>query len=332
MTLERHWQRVTPLSVLLYPASLVFRLITAARRCAYRIGLLKRERVGVPVVVVGNISVGGTGKTPLVLWLCAFLAQHGMRPGIVSRGYASGETDPREVAATSDPLRFGDEPVLLAQRSNCPVWVGVDRVNAARALRAAHPDCDVIVSDDGLQHYRLHRDVELAVVDGERGLGNGLMLPAGPLREPPSRLRSVDALVVNGPLHEIYPARNVFRMRVHGRAFHNVLNPDHVVGPEHFQRRRVLAVAGIGHPPRFFAHLSALGLMFEACAFPDHHPYVRDDIAPRGADAVVMTEKDAVKCSAFASEVHWALRVDAAPDPALGELVLRKLRGGKREA
>ena len=141
-----------------------------------------------PVIVVGNITVGGTGKTPLVLWLAAFLAQHGMRPGIVSRGYGSDAAQPRPVTPTPIPARFGDEPVLLAQRSGCPVWIGADRVAAARALLAAHRDCDVIVSDDGLQHYRLARDVEIAVIDGARGLGNGLMLPAGPLREPASRV------------------------------------------------------------------------------------------------------------------------------------------------
>jgi tetraacyldisaccharide 4'-kinase len=278
--------------------------------------------------VVGNISVGGTGKTPLVLWLVEFLAARGIRPGIVSRGYGGDGNEPRAVLRGGDPRRYGDEPVLLAQRADCPVWVGVDRAAAARALLGAHPECAAIVSDDGLQHYRLHRDMEIAVIDGEQGLGNGLMLPAGPLREAASRLKSVDAAVVNGPMHEIYAAPNTFGMRIDGREFRNLLNPAHVVGPEHFQRMRVAAIAGIGNPSRFFAHLRTLGLDFEPHPFPDHHPFTEEEL-PRDADAVLMTEKDAVKCVAFASEKHWALRVDAEPDAALGELVLEKLASSR---
>jgi tetraacyldisaccharide 4'-kinase len=326
--LERHWQRITPVSVLLLRASLILGAAVAARRYAYATSLLKSERLAVPVIVVGNITVGGTGKTPLVLWLASFLMQHGMRPGIVSRGYGSDAAQARPVPASADPARFGDEPVLLAQRSGCPVWIGTDRVAAARGLLAAAPFCDVILSDDGLQHRRLARDAELAVIDGARGLGNGLMLPAGPLREPASRLHEVDAVVVNGPLQGGAESRSIIPMRLEGRQFHNVLNPDHVVGPEYFQRQRVHAIAGIGHPPRFFAQLNVLGLEFEARAFPDHHAYTPGDLAFAGGDAVVMTEKDAVKCAAFARETHWALRVDAVPDPELGGLILRKL--GKR--
>jgi tetraacyldisaccharide 4'-kinase len=289
----------------------------------------KPRPLPVPVIVVGNISVGGTGKTPLVLWLVEFLAGRGISCGIVSRGYGGDSEAPRPVVRGSDAARFGDEPVLLAQRTDAPVWVGADRAAVARALLAAHPDCAAIVSDDGLQHYRLRRDVEIAVIDGERGFGNGLMLPAGPLREPPSRLRSVDAAVVNGALHEIYPAPDTFGMRLEGREFRNVLNPQHVVGPEHFQRARIAAIAGIGNPARFFAHLGELGLRFEAHAYADHHAYTGEDL-PRDADAVVMTEKDAVKCAAFASEKHWALRVDAVPDPALGEFILDKIKAKSR--
>jgi tetraacyldisaccharide 4'-kinase len=326
VTLERHWQRITALSVMLCPVSLVFRAAAAVRRFAYCAGFIRRERLPVPVVIVGNISVGGTGKTPLVLWVAQFLESQGIRAGIVSRGYGGDAPHARAVAPDADPTRYGDEPVLLAQRSHCPVWVGEDRAAAARALLAAHPECTAIVSDDGLQHYRLHRDVELAVIDGERGLGNGLMLPAGPLREPPSRLKTVDAAVVNGPLREIYAAPNIFGMRLEGREFVNVLNTEHIVGPEHFHRRRVLAVAGIGNPARFFAHLRALGITFDARAFADHHRFTASDLAHAEFDAIVMTEKDAVKCAAFASENLWALRVEAVTDPALGELILDKLK------
>jgi tetraacyldisaccharide 4'-kinase len=250
-----------------------------------------------------------------------------MRPGIVSRGYGAAVQGATAVTANADPRRFGDEPVLLAQRSRCPVYIGRDRPGAAAALLRAHRDCDVILSDDGLQHYRLARDFEIAVLDGARRFGNGLMLPAGPLREPQSRLRTVDALVVNGPGEVVaHNGAAVFRMALEGRAFTNLLNPRHTAGPEQFQRQRVHAVAGIGNPERFFDHLRALGLQFRPHAFSDHHEYRREDLDYDACDAIVMTEKDAVKCAAFATEKQWALRVDAAPEPALGERVLIALR------
>jgi tetraacyldisaccharide 4'-kinase len=324
--LERQWQRVTPASVLLYPPSLLFRAIVALRRKAYSAAILKSRALPVPVIVIGNITVGGTGKTPLVLWLATFLAGHGLRPGIVSRGYGADARVPRAVTPGSKPSSSADEPLLLAQRSGCPVWIGADRVAAGLALLRANPECDVIVSDDGLQHYALERDFEIAVIDGARGVGNGFMLPAGPLREPASRLRKVDAVVIHGAPRALDKRKGAVGMRLEGREFRNLLNPGHAVGPESFQRRRVHAIAGIGNPARFFAHLEALGLTFEAHAFPDHHGYKPADLAFEGADAIVMTEKDAVKCAAFAHEKYWALRVDAVPDPELGELVLRKLR------
>lgn len=326
MWLERHWPHVTAVGVALYPVSLIFSAVVAARRAAYAYGLLRTVRLPVPVIIVGNVTVGGTGKTPLVLWLAAFLQQHGVKPAIVSRGYGIRDKTPRPVAPTSDPAQCGDEPVLLAQRSGCPVWVGADRVAAARALLTAHPDTDVVISDDGLQHYRLDRDITIAVIDGLRGLGNGLMLPSGPMREPASRLSYVDAVVVNGGAHgsQVFPG--AFTMRLEGGEFRNVLNPAWVVGPEYFQNKRVRAVAGIGHPPRFFLHLNALGMQFEAAPFRDHHAYTADDLAWPHTDAIVMTEKDAVKCAAFASENYWALPVAAAPDRELGDLVLSMLK------
>jgi tetraacyldisaccharide 4'-kinase len=195
--LERHWHKVTPLSFLLLPVSGVFRLIVAARRAFYRAGILRAVRLPVPVIVVGNLTVGGTGKTPLVQWLVGFLRVRGLKPGIVSRGYGGRHAEPRAVTAGSDPRECGDEAVMLARCCNTPVWIGRNRAAAARALLGASPECDVIVSDDGLQHYGLARDVEIVVVDGRRGAGNGHMLPAGPLREPIGRLKCVDAIVVN---------------------------------------------------------------------------------------------------------------------------------------
>jgi tetraacyldisaccharide 4'-kinase len=322
---ERHWQRLTPLSILLFPVSLLFRAVVAARRAAYVAGVLRATRLAVPVIVVGNVTVGGTGKTPLVLWLAKFLRENGMRPGIVSRGYGARSGRARAVTPDADAGEVGDEPLLLAQRSGCPVWIGADRAAAATSLLETHRSCDVIVSDDGLQHYALARDFEIAVVDSARGLGNGLMLPAGPLREPPSRLREVDAVVINRSPRETQGSIPGIVMTLEGSRFRNLLDPDHVAGPSHFQRLRVHAVAGIGNPARFFAHLEALGLAFRAHAFADHHRYTAADLAFDDCDAVVMTEKDAVKCAPFANETHWALRVDAQPDPELGELVVAKL-------
>jgi tetraacyldisaccharide 4'-kinase len=324
--IERHWQSITPLGILLLPLSLVMFLVVTVRRALYTSGVLARVALPVPVVVVGNITVGGTGKTPLVLWLTAWLRDRGFTPGIVSRGYGGNATGPMAVEAASDPARSGDEPLLLARRSGCPVWIGADRALAAQHLLAHHPECNVVVSDDGLQHYRLARDVEIAVIDGTRGFGNHMLLPAGPLREPVSRLQSVDAIVVNGGAADIGAwSRPAWRMNVAGREFHNVLNPQHRVTPEHFRNQRVHAIAGIGNPERFFRHLQELGVTFTAHAFPDHHVLNAADLVHADADAIVMTEKDAVKCGSFVTENCWALTVDAATDRALGDLVLRKL-------
>ncbi len=326
--IESHWERITPVSALLYPLSLLYGAVAGVRRAT-----TAPVRLPVPVIVVGNLTVGGTGKTPLTLWLAEFLRARGRTPGIVSRGYGGHGGPPRRVLPASDPLACGDEAVLLARRSSCAVWIGADRVAAARALLADEPACDVVLSDDGLQHYRLARDVEICVVDAARGFGNGWLLPAGPLRERPSRLASADAVVLNpgggNASHpsagSIPPGPARFAMALEGRAFRNLLNPGQLAGAESFRGKRVHAVAGIGNPQRFFTHLQKLGLDFAAHPFPDHHPFVASDLAYDGSEAVVMTEKDAVKCRGFATEMHWELAVDAVPDPALGELVLRKL-------
>lgn len=323
--LQHHWYRLSPLHFLLIPLSLVFRALAALRRALYRGGLLASVRLPVPVVIVGNISVGGTGKTPLTLWLAQQLIEEGWHPGIVSRGYTrtSGQKKKTLHEVTSDDSadEVGDEPLLMAQRALCPVWTGRDRPAAAQALLDAHPECDIILSDDGLQHYRLQRDAEIVVVDGARRFGNGLLLPAGPLREPVSRLQEVEAVVVNGG--EVHG--DEFAMRLEGTRFFNLLNPERVVSAAEFAGQRLHAIAGIGHPQRFFAHLDHLGLSAQRHAFPDHHRYTASDIAFDDADAILMTEKDAVKCAPFATERCWVLRVDAQVSPALTRLILKKV-------
>jgi tetraacyldisaccharide 4'-kinase len=323
--IETFWYRIRPAHLVLYPASLLFGAVVAARRALYALGLLRSERVPVPVIVVGNVSVGGTGKTPLVLWLAQLLRQHGWSPGIVTRGYG-GSTAIQEVGPGADPAQAGDEPVLLAQRSGCPVWAGRRRAQAARALLGTHPACNVLISDDGLQHYALARDLEIAVVDGERRFGNGLLLPAGPLRESVRRLESVHAVVINGgPVVAKLRARQ-YGMQLSGARLVNLRDPSRAVGPEAFAGTIVDAVAGIGNPSRFFAHLRALGLSVRPQPFPDHFAFSADDLAFARDGPVVMTEKDAVKCRAFAQPNHWYLPVEAQVDAELGRDLIDALK------
>jgi tetraacyldisaccharide 4'-kinase len=328
---DRFWYRIRPAHLLLFPLSLLFGLVAAGRRALYALGWRKCEHLPVPVIVVGNITVGGTGKTPFVVWLAQLLTDAGYHPGIVTRGYGGSE-DVQQVKPDADPGRTGDEPVLLAQRSGCPVWAGRARAAAGRALLRDHPEVDVIVSDDGLQHYRLARELEIAVVDGERRFGNGMLLPAGPLREPRRRLRSVDAVVVNAGGLDGLP--HAFAMRLTGELFVNLREPARVRLPRDFAGMTVHALAGIGNPQRFFGSLVDMGVQFAAHTFPDHYAYRPYDLEFPGADAVLMTEKDAVKCAAFARENFWFLPVDAEVDPALGKLILDCLeaRHGRQAA
>jgi tetraacyldisaccharide 4'-kinase len=319
--LENHWYRITPLHLILYPISLFFRLLAALRRALYRSRLLPSEQLDVPVVVIGNITAGGTGKTPLTLALAQQFIERGMRPLIVSRGHGGAAQQPQRVGADSDAQSVGDEPLLMARRNLCPVWVGKDRAAAAQAALRANPQCDVVLCDDGLQHYRLRRDAEIAVIDGARRFGNGLLLPAGPLREPVSRLQTVDAVVVNGG----EAAAGQYAMRLCGGVFHNLLDPSRQTSAAELGKLRCHAVAGIGHPQRYFRHLESLGLAFTPHPFPDHHPYRAADLAFADCDAILLTEKDAVKCAAFADERYWVLRVDARIDSALLDHILRKI-------
>ncbi len=332
--LEAHWYRLSPLHLALWPLSMLFGAVAAARRFCYRHGIFKSAAPGVPVVIVGNINVGGTGKTPCVIWLVRWLQDHGYKPGVVTRGYGGSAHQPQRAAPDGDPAAIGDEAVLLARRCACPVWIARARVDAARALLAAHPECNVIVSDDGLQHYALQRSVEIVVLDGERGCGNGMLLPAGPLRESLRRLESVDALVVNGGA--VFPPGMLpsgvpqFDMRLAGETFQALRDDGREAGAAHFANVNVHAIAAIGYPQRFFNHLHELGMSFTPHPFPDHHPYAAADCAFGANTAVIMTEKDAVKCERLPVDNAnwWALRVDAEIDRALGELVLQKI--GKR--
>ncbi len=301
----------------------LFIALVHLRRLAYRHRLLPVHRLAVPVIVVGNISVGGTGKTPLVLWLVRVLKQAGWRPGIISRGYGGRSKGPCPVRPDSDPAEVGDEPLLLARRARVPVWIGRRRALAGKGLLAAHPEVNVLIADDGLQHYALARDLEIAVVDGERRFGNGWPLPAGPLRELPSRLNTVDAVVVHGgEPHWLGVCPPVYRMRLEPTRLYHLRDPGRTLPLSWLNGRRLHAVAGIGHPERFFALLRALGAEVEPHAFADHHPFTGRDL-PHGT--VVMTEKDAVKCAAFGRADDWVLEVDASVDSGLQTYVCNRL-------
>lgn len=322
--LEKHWRQITIISILLLPLCVLFGVLVWLRKIAYRSGLLSVVSAVVPVVVVGNLSVGGTGKTPVVIWLAKVLQARGFTPGVVSRGY-EGSGKLSAVQATSSPRLVGDEPVLIAQRAQCPVWVGHDRAAAVERLVSGNPKVDIVISDDGLQHYHLARDFEIVVIDAQRQFGNHLLLPAGPLREPVSRLNSVDAAIMNGGESLDLPVP-VFAMRLDGGEFRNLADPAKRMPARQFGSMNLHAVAGIGNPERFFSHLRDLGLSFTPHAFPDHHEFIASDLEFADANAVLMTEKDAIKCSGFAREIWWALPVDTHIDTALADLVIQKIR------
>jgi tetraacyldisaccharide 4'-kinase len=318
--IEHHWRQDTVVSRLLLPAAMLYCAAATLKRRLYRSGWCRAVSFSVPIIVVGNITVGGTGKTPLVLWIARYLASQGWRPGIVTRGYRGrASTWPQLVTADSDPDRVGDEPVLLAARADAPVVADPDRPRGVARLLAQN--CNIIVADDGLQHYRLHRDVEIAVVDGERRLGNGRCLPAGPLRERPARLAEVDARVLNGAA-----AADAWSMTLVPSSFRRVGASADSLPTDGFRGRRVHALAGIGNPERFFRLLRALGADVSEHPLPDHYRYRAQDLRFRDGATVVMTEKDAVKCRHLAGSDAWYLAVDADIDPRFGDWLQQRLR------
>jgi len=306
--LDHYWNSVNGVSLLLLPLSLIFGAVAWIRRLGYRLGVWRKRRFPVPVIVVGNITVGGTGKTPLVIWLAQYLRSHGWRPGIVSRGYGGEATHwPQQVRADSDPASVGDEAVMLAALTGCPMCVGPDRPDAVQAL-LAHTDVNIVISDDGMQHYALARDLEIAVIDGERRLGNGFLLPAGPLREPRSRLNRVDLVVVNGQGRDNEYSMKLFKPLLRPLAGNGAMEISELAG------RAVHAVAGIGNPQRFFQLLTRHGIDVEPHPYPDHHPFEAGDLKYDDGLPILMTEKDAVKCRCLPCRDCWVVHVDAQPD------------------
>lgn len=325
-----HWSRRGALAIVLLPLSLIFMLLAALRRGLYRAGVLRAQRLPVPVIVVGNIAVGGSGKTPVVAWLAEALSEAGFRPGIVSRGYGGSVESVAVVPADGDAARFGDEPVLLARLTRCPLAVGRDRPAAGRALLAAHPDVDVLISDDGLQHYALMRDIEIIVVD-EQVMGNGWRLPAGPLREGVGRLAQADVVIAHGEVSEGLRTAAGRAPMAHMQLRGEML--ERIDGQEcrplaAFAGQRVHGVAGIGRPQRFFDQLAAAGLQVVPHAFPDHHAYVANDLQFDEPVPKILTAKDAVKCAAFAPADTWVLPVRASIDATASQRIVEKLKHG----
>jgi tetraacyldisaccharide 4'-kinase len=308
------WYRERAPPSLLAPLAWLYGALMRARRRAYVSGWVRTQHAGKPVVVVGNLTVGGTGKTPLTIWLAHQLIAQGLKVGIVSRGYGRRGAAPRAVQSASDWRQVGDEPLIIARRSACPTVVARDRVAGARALVAA--GADVVLADDGLQHLRLGRDCEIVVIDGARGFGNGWVLPAGPLREPLGRLPQPDAVVMNGaPEHGSLAAAlrssPALEMRLVAQEAVRLDGQEPPRALHGFSGQRLHAVAGIGNPARFFGELRAHGIEVIEHAFADHHRFVPAELAFADGLPVLMTEKDAVKCLAFADPRLWYVPVAA---------------------
>jgi tetraacyldisaccharide 4'-kinase len=329
--IQAAWQRKNALYFfVLIPLSWLFAGLVYIRKSAYQLGILKSYRMPVPVIVVGNITVGGNGKTPVVMWLVEKLRNHGYQPAVVSRGYGGTVKLPTSVNANSDAAKVGDEPVLIASRCACPVWVGANRVQVVIELLKAHPECNIIISDDGLQHYALKRDIEIAVSQPTQSADNLKLLPAGPLRELQTRLNTVDAVVINGEISKSECSDpTAFAMQLIGDQFYNLLDSNIKASSADFKHQNIQAIAGIGKPARFFEHLNQLGLTFASLSFDDHHVYTAQDLAQMDCDVLIMTEKDAVKCKAFAEAHHWVLPVYASMDGGLMPLILNKISSNK---
>ncbi|MCK6408258.1 tetraacyldisaccharide 4'-kinase [Thauera sp.] len=327
------WQARGPLAQLLRPVSLLFGLLARRRRAS-----IEPQRLAVPVIVVGNIALGGSGKTPVVDWLAGVLRAAGYCPGIVSRGHGgqvSAQGGMARVPADGDPAHYGDEPVLLARLTACPLVIGRDRPAAARELLRLHPECDVLIADDGMQHYRLARDIEIAVVD-DATLGNRLLLPAGPLREPLARLAEVDLVLAHGVLGaDVIAAAGatpVFPMRLAGGALIAVDGSGRRRPAAELRGQRAHAVAGIGRPQRFFDQLAGEGIEVVAHPFPDHHRFVAGELDFGDALPILMTAKDAVKCASFAPADCWEYPVRAQIGSGAAERILEKLEDGRTTA
>jgi tetraacyldisaccharide 4'-kinase len=316
------WYQPQPIRWLLWPLSLLYQAVLQIRKGLFGLGILQQRYLPVPVIIVGNITVGGTGKTPFVIWLANQLKQAGYRPGIISRGYG-GKADhyPQKVMPYSRPDIVGDEPIIITRHTLCPMVVAPDRFAAGKMLLEDY-DCNIIIADDGLQHYSLGRDIEIIIVDGQRQFGNQLCLPAGPLREPLSRLQQADFIVEN---HGSGFAKYTMMLtQLHAI---NLTDPTKKQPLSSFTGQRVHAIAGIGHPQRFFDQLTSQGLQVICHAFDDHYMFKAKDLMFNDNNPILMTEKDSVKCQLFANSNTWYIPIEASISGKLNQHILQKLAG-----
>jgi len=325
--IQKSWYNKDGLTTVLLPFSWLFCLLVQLRRLLYRLRIFQTTSLNVPVIIVGNITVGGTGKTPLVIELANLLKTHGYRPGIISRGYGGkARTWPQQVRWDGDPTMVGDEAILIARRTRCPMAVGPDRVASAKAL-LKYTDCNIIISDDGLQHYALGRDIEIAVIDGIRRYGNEKCLPAGPLREPIKRLEQVNFKVTNG-----VAGPDEFAMIYKAEKLCRADDPAVTLELSSLENQTVHAIAGIGNPQRFFDDLKLSGLDIIEHAFPDHYPFKKEDLDFGEIQPIVITEKDAVKCQRFYLHNVWYQPIKAKLDNQFTEqllVMLERINGQK---
>jgi tetraacyldisaccharide 4'-kinase len=314
------------IAFLLLPLSAVYWVLQRLHRFLYAAGLLRTHQLPVPVIVVGNVTVGGTGKTPLVAWLCAHLESKGYHPGVISRGYRGKKSEPVRVSPDANPEIYGDEPVLLANKTGVPVYTSANRVEAAKKLLEEN-QCNVIISDDGLQHYRLERDIEIVVIDGWWRFGNGFLLPAGPLRESKKRLTKVDWVLCRGGQPEAgeltynYSITGLYNLET-GQEY----NSQQLLGQ--LAGKQVHAIAGIGNPDQFFGELTRSGFDIVRHPFTDHHDYREQDLLFSDGLPIIMTEKDAVKCKKLVGKLKcdaWYLAIEAKLPEAFGEDIVKKL-------
>jgi tetraacyldisaccharide 4'-kinase len=325
-------QKVSLFLWFLWPLSKIYLCIINTRKFLYKHKIFKSYKLNVPIIIVGNITVGGVGKTPLVIYLAEILKKQGLKPGIISRGYKGQAKEPQIVTINSSPNLVGDEPVLIAKRTNCPIVVGKNRVKAAKYL-LKNFSVDVVISDDGLQHYALERDLEIIVIDGERYFGNGYCLPLGPLREPQAKLNSADLLIINGGEKDdikdnikIKEINKIVNMQIKSDKLYNVKDLNKFCALSSLLTTKVHAIAGIGNPYKFFDYLKAKGFEIIEHIFSDHYVFKGKDLFFNDNYPVIMTEKDAIKVKFFAKENFWCLPINVVLSQDFDKLFLELLR------
>lgn len=329
---ELYWHRITPLHLLLWPLSVLYGYFLMLKKLCYWLDILPSVKLPVPVMMVDSISIDDSGKTPLVLWLIDCLLKHGYRPGIITQGNSDNPGLPAAVTSASDPNTVGGKTFLLAQRCKevCPVWVGSDRVAVAQALLHVHPDCNIIICNDGMQYYRLERDIEIAVVDfTEQSFGNGLVLPAGPLRVNPRYLRKTDTIVTNGkPNHDMdtYQWSKTYNMKLVNETAYNLLNPEIRQPVADFKNLQLHAIAAGDNIQWFFDFIQKSGLNAELHAFAENHRFVQKDFHFPETDVILMPEENALQCHSLTNTTLWALPQEAWINSELQAIVLRKLQ------